>query len=148
MRGARANYLRPRPFIQSPPTPFPRSVISEERAHQYSVPRHDRDYVNYCSLCAHVRYPRPFHHDHHTARVMEEFSFYFSFGSNMSTCRISKNCPAGSATAEFVDAARLDNHELQFSGPDWPTWHRAVANVTQTPNENKVVWGCPVEDIT
>ena len=70
---------------------------------------------------------------------MEELSFYFSFGSNMSTWRISKNCPDGSTPAEFVDAARLDNHELRFSGPDWAAWHGAVANITL--HEHRVVWG-------
>lgn len=70
----------------------------------------------------------------------ENVTYYFSFGSNMSTIRIGKNCPTDSVPAQFVDAARLDNHVLQFCGPDWPSWHGAVATVTATSDERHV-WG-------
>jgi gamma-glutamylcyclotransferase (GGCT)/AIG2-like uncharacterized protein YtfP len=66
--------------------------------------------------------------------------YYYSFGSNMSTWRISKNCPAESAPAEFVGAARLDHYQLRFSGPDWPSWHGAPATVSGTKDERHV-WG-------
>ena len=73
---------------------------------------------------------------------MNELShYYFSFGSNMSTWRISKNCPTCSFPAEFVDAAKLDNHVLQFAGPDWPSWNGAVANIAPTLGEHQFVWG-------
>ena len=66
--------------------------------------------------------------------------FYFSFGSNMSKQRIGKNCPKESVPADFVAAARLDHHQLRFSGPVRPTWHGAPATVTRTPDERHV-WG-------
>ena len=65
--------------------------------------------------------------------------YYFSFGSNMSTWRIAKNCPAGSAPVEFVGTARLEHYALNFSGPDWPSWRGAPANVTG--DEGNIVWG-------
>ena len=66
--------------------------------------------------------------------------YYFCFGSNMSTWRINKNCPKGSAPAEFVAAARLDRHQLTFSGPDWPSWGGAAAFVSRT-TDDRHVWG-------
>ena len=69
----------------------------------------------------------------------ESSRLYFAYGSNMSTWRVNKNCPADSASAEFVSTARLDHYELQFRGPDWPTWHGAVATVTKA--DGYTVWG-------
>ena len=66
--------------------------------------------------------------------------YYYGYGSNMSAWRISKNCPPESAPAEFVGAARLDHHRLWFSGPDWPSWRGAPANISRTSDERHV-WG-------
>ena len=63
---------------------------------------------------------------------------YFSFGSNMSTWRVNKNCPSD-LQAEFVGPARLDGHGLQFRGPDWSSWRGAPATVVA--EEGKHVWG-------